>query len=141
LTRAASLCALAIVFCCVSIGGIRAQTGTINRDIKAVPGRDVRVGIFSNIRSDCTSGPLPAIRLAVPPTHGNVTVKRGTLKATNIHQCLATEVPVFVAFYRAVPDYSGADSFDLEISFSTGRKAVEHVSVSVANDSGRGQGI
>jgi hypothetical protein len=121
--------------------GIPAQTGTIQRDIKAAPGRDVRVGIFSNIRPDCTSGPLPAIRLVVPPAHGNVTVKRGTLKATNIKQCLATEVPVFVAFYRAVPDYSGADTFDLEISFSTGRKTVEHFSVSVANDSGRAQGI
>ena len=65
------------------------------------------------------SGPLPAIRLAAPPAHGSVTVKRGTLKATNIKQCLAIEVPAFVAFYDASTDYSGADDFELEIGLRT----------------------
>ena len=79
----------------------QAQGNIPERELKAAAGRDLRVGVYTDIRADCTSGPLPAIKLAVPPAHGAVTVKRGTLKATNIKQCLATEAPAFVAFYRA----------------------------------------
>jgi hypothetical protein len=118
-----------------------AQVSPVERELKAVPGRDLRVGIFTSIRPDCTSGPLPAIRLANPPGHGTVTVKRGTLKATNFKQCLATEVPAFVAFYRAAQNFNGADAFDLEISFADGRKQIQHYRISVSSDSSGGQGI
>lgn len=110
------------------------------RDVKAVPGKDVRVAVYTDIRSDCTSGPLPAIRLAAALAHGKVTVKRGTLKATNIKQCLATEVPAFVVFYRAADNFGGADSFDLEITLGA-RKELQHFRVNVSNRPGGGQGI
>ena len=53
---------------------VRAQVNSqsdnsIEREIKAPPGRDVRVGIYTSIRSDCSSGPLLSIRLAVAPEH------------------------------------------------------------------------
>jgi hypothetical protein len=118
-----------------------AQVNPLERELKASPGRDVRVGVFTSIRPDCTSGPLPAIRLANPPAHGTVTVKRGMLKATNFKQCLAIDVPAFVAFYRAAQDFSGADTFDLEITFAGGRKQIQHYQVSVSSDSSGGQGI
>jgi len=113
----------------------------VQRDVKAQPGRDVRVGIYTNIRPDCTSGPLPAIRLATAPQHRTVTVKRGMLKATNVKQCLATDVPAFVAFYRAATDFTGADEFQLEISSAGGRKQIEHFQVSVTTAPGGAQGI
>jgi hypothetical protein len=119
----------------------RAQDDVIERQLKAAPGRDVRVGVFTAIGPDCTSGPLPAIRLATPPAHGNVTVKRGTLKATNIKQCLAIDVPAFVAFYRAAADYSGADDFELEIGSPNGHKRRELVHVMVTKSSSAGEGI
>jgi len=34
-----------------------------------------------------TARPLPAIRLSVAPERGTVTVRRATLKATNVKQC------------------------------------------------------
>jgi hypothetical protein len=102
----------------------------------------VRVGVFTDIRPDCTSGPLPAIKLATPPAHGSVSVKRGTLKATNIKQCLAIDVPAFVAFYRASADYSGADDFELEISSPDGHKRRERIHMTVTkSSSGTGEGI
>jgi hypothetical protein len=113
----------------------------MEREVKAAPGKDVRVGVYVDIGPDCTAGPLPAIRLAVPPAHGAVSVKRGTLKATNIKQCLATEVPAFVAFYRAADGYSGADEFVLEITSAGGRKALEHFRVKVGDSPAAGQGI
>jgi hypothetical protein len=78
----------------------------------------VRVTIYSIIRSDCSTGLLPSIRLAVAPGHGTVTVKRATLKATILKQCLAVEAPAFVAFYHADRNFDGADRSELEIDFS-----------------------
>lgn len=127
----------AAVFCLWAFAAL-AQT---EREVKGVPGKDVRVTVYVDIRPDCTSGPLPAIRLAVPPAHGRVIVKRGTLKATNLKQCLATEVPAFIVFYRAAEAYSGGDEFVLEInSAASGHKALEHFHVNVSG-SGAGQGI
>jgi len=118
-----------------------AQENSIERELTVAPGRDVRVGVFTSIRPDCTSGPLPAIRLTGAPAHGTVTVKRAMLRATNLKQCLAIEVPALVAFYRAAQNFSGADMFDLELSFVGGRKQIQHFRLNVAGDSGGGQGI
>ncbi len=129
------------VLLCISTHCVGAQVNAVERELKAAPGRDLRVGIFTSIRPDCTSGPLPAIRLANPPAHGTVTVKRGTLKATNFKLCLAAEVPAFVAFYRATQNFNGADAFDLEISFADGRKQIQRYRISVSSDLDGGQGI
>jgi len=138
--KAAAL-ATAFLLCIWSHDGARAQANLAERELKASPGRDVRVGVFTSIRPDCTSGPLPAIRLATAPAHGSVNVKRGMLKATNFKQCLATEVPAFVAFYRAAPDFEGSDAFDLEITFVDGRKQIQHIRMNVTKGSSGAQGI
>ncbi|MFZ3337008.1 MAG: hypothetical protein WA199_13810 [Xanthobacteraceae bacterium] len=117
-----------------------AQSNSLERPIKAMPGQNVRVGVYTSIRPDCTSGPLPAIRLTIAPAHGVVSVKRAMLKATNVKQCLAIDVPAFVAFYRAAQDFSGADQFELEVTFSGGRKEIQNFRVSTAGANG-GQGI
>jgi hypothetical protein len=132
---------LAAVLLCLFALAARAQGNVVEHEVKASPGRDVRVGIYTDIRPDCTPGPLPAIRLVVPPAHGAVSVKRGTLKATNIKQCLATEVPAFVVFYRAADNFNGADTFDLEITLGGGRKQLQHFRVLVTNTPGAGRGI
>jgi hypothetical protein len=128
-------------FLCLSVLVARAQGNVAEREIKAAPGREVRVGIYTDIRQDCTSGPLPAIRLVTPPAHGTVSVRRGMLKATNFKQCLAAEVPAFVAFYRAVAEFTGADEFALEIGWPQGRKELQHFRVNVSTNPGGGQGI
>jgi hypothetical protein len=119
----------------------RAQDGVTERQLKAVAGRDVRVAIYTDIRPDCSLGPLPAIRLAAAPAHGSVTVKRAMLKATNLKQCLAIEAPAYVAFYRAAAGFSGADVFELEITMPDGRKRRERVKVTVTNSPNAGQAI
>ncbi len=100
-----------------------------------------RVAVYTNIQPDCTSGPLPAIRLVAPPAHGTVSVKRGMLKATNFKQCLATEVPVFVAIYRPAEGFAGIDEFELEVGVAGGRKQRQHFGVTVAGSPGGGPGF
>jgi hypothetical protein len=106
-----------------------------------VPGREVRVGIYTSMRSDCTAGLLPAIRLSVAPEHGSVTVRRATLKATNVKQCLAAELPAFVAFYRPKANSANEDRFELEVSFAAGRKQTQRFHVIISNGAGEGQRI
>jgi hypothetical protein len=141
--KIATWLAAAALLC--SASAAYSQDNSINQEIKAAPGREVRVGIYSSIRPDCTAGPLPAIRLAVAPEHGTVTVRRAMLKATNVKQCLAVEVPAFVAFYRASQDFKqdlkSEDRFELEVSFAAGRKQLQRFHVSISNGPNHGQRI
>jgi hypothetical protein len=73
------------------------------------------------------AGPLPAVPLPVAPERGTVTVRRATLKATNVKECLAAELPAFVAFYQPNADSTADDRFEQEVSFAAGRKQI-HVS-------------
>jgi len=130
-----------ILIFCVFAQAAWAQAKLVERDVTASPARDTRVGIYTSIRPDCTSGPLPAIRLANGPAHGIVTVKRGMLKATNFKQCLAIDVPALVAFYRAAPDFNGADEFQLEVTFAGGRKEIQDFKINVSNAPNGGQAI
>jgi hypothetical protein len=63
------------------------------------------------------------------------------LKAANIKQCLAIEVPAFVGFYRAGADYCGVDDFELQISLPNGHTRRESVHVTVTKSSSVGEGI
>jgi hypothetical protein len=131
--------ATAALLCVAS--AVYSQDNSTDREIKAAPGREMRVGIYSSIRPDCTAGPLPAIRLAVAPEHGTVTVRRAMLKATNVKQCLAVEVPAFVAFYRASQDFKNDDRFELEVSFAAGGKQIQRFHVNISNTPNGGQRI
>jgi hypothetical protein len=136
------LCGLAhAIFVCAFVVEVCAETTSLDREIKATPGREVRVGIYTSMRADCTAGPLPAIRLSVAPDHGTVTVRRATIKATNVKQCLAAELPAFVAFYRAKADSSKEDRFELEVSFAAGRKQIQRFHVLILNGASEGKRI
>src|SRR5258707_15743647 len=82
---------------------------TVERSVKAVPNKDTQIGVYLNVLPDCSSGPLPTIRLASPPASGKVVVKTAKVKATNYKACLALEVPAYVAFYKSPPEFVGDD--------------------------------
>jgi hypothetical protein len=85
---------------------------TVERSVTAVPNKDTRIGVYLNVLPDCTSGPLPTIRLVSPPTAGKVVVRTAKAKATNYKACLALEVPAYVAFYKSPPEFLGDDVSD-----------------------------
>jgi hypothetical protein len=116
------------------------QTQTIERQVKGKPDTNINAGIFATIRNDCTSGPLPAVRLLTPPAHGKVTVKQGRLRATNLKQCLGLDLPAFVAIYRSAQDFIGQDIFTLEVIGAEGKSQIQRIIVTVMGP-GAGQGI
>jgi hypothetical protein len=127
----------AVVLACITFASAQAQI--VNRTVSRKPDTDIRVGVYVSIRPDCTSGPLPSIQLISPPQNGRVTVKKAKVTATNYKQCLAVEVPGFVAFYRSRPDFVGVDVVTLEVRLADGKTVVQRISISVGTGSpGRG---
>jgi hypothetical protein len=104
---------------------------TVTRAARGEPGKDIRVGVFVNVKQDCSSGPLPTIRLVEKPANGTVTVKSGKINAKNYKQCLALEVPAYVAFYKSEPTFNGVDSFVIEVRFPEGRTEMQKLNVTV----------
>src|SRR5262245_47083186 len=89
----------------------------VERSVQAAPNKVVQIGLYINVRPDCTAGPLPTIRLVSPPNSGKVEVKSAKVKATNYKQCLALDV----AFYKSSPDFLGDDILTIEVKYPQGR--------------------
>jgi len=67
-------------------------------------------------------------------------VKKAKVSATNFKQCLALEVPGYVAFYQSRPDFAGVDALTLEVKFPGGRTEIQKITVTVGTPS-TGQGV
>ena len=89
--------------------------GTVERTVTAEAGKTARIGVYINLKPDCTSGALPILRLIEPPQGGRVVIKRAKIQVTNAGACLGTDAPGYVAFYQSRPDFSGADKIAIEI--------------------------
>jgi hypothetical protein len=124
---------LAAVLLSASASFVGAQVQTENRSVTGRPDTDVQIGVYVNVNPDCTSGPLPSIQLISPPENGKVT-------AMNQKQCLAAEVPAFVAFYHSKPDFSGVDALTLQIKYPAGKTELQKISVTVGTGA-PGQGL
>ncbi len=103
----------------------------VERTVKSLPNKDTRIGVYINVLPDCTSGPLPTIRLVNAPASGKVTVKSAKVKATNYKSCLALEVPAYVAFYKSQPDFVGDDVLMIEVKYAGGRTEIQKITVNV----------
>jgi hypothetical protein len=133
-----SLATLGMIFTLgvVVMSPASAQTATVERSAKGAAAANIQVGLYLNVKPDCTSGPLPAIRLLTPPANGTLTIKRGKVAATNYKQCLAIEVPGFVAIYKSKPDFAGVDSTTIEVKYPAGRTEIQRISITVGSGKG-----
>jgi hypothetical protein len=114
----------------------QAEVQTVDRSAKGPSAKSIQVGVYLNVQPDCTSGTLPAIRLVDPPANGTVSIKRGKVTATNYKQCLALEVPAFIAFYQSKADFVGTDVVTLEIKYPQGRTEVQRIKIDVGGAGG-----
>jgi hypothetical protein len=106
---------------------------TIERSISVVSGKPDRVGVYVNIKPDCTSGPLPVLRVAEPPHNGQIVVELVNIRITNVGSCLGTEAPGFIASYESQPGFQGDDKVIIEIKFPDRGNAarLETITISV----------
>jgi len=111
-------------------------TTTVERSAKGPTAKSIQIGVYLNVQADCTSGTLPAIRLVAPPANGTVSIKRGKVTATNYKQCLALEVPGFIALYQSKPDFVGTDMAIVEVKYPQGRTELQRITINVGTGSG-----
>jgi hypothetical protein len=114
-----------------SISALAQAPTTVERTAKGATAKSIEVGLFLNVKPDCTSGTLPAIRLVEAPANGTVIIKQAKVRATNYKQCLALEVPAFIAFYQSKPDFSGIDKVVIEVKYPEGRTELQRITVNV----------
>jgi len=109
----------------------QAQGSTVDRTAKGPSAKSFQVGVYLNVQADCTSGTLPALRMISPPANGTLSIKRGKVSATHYKQCLALEVPGFIAFYRSKADFTGTDTVTIEVKYPQGRTEVQRIRIDV----------
>jgi hypothetical protein len=120
---------MAILAC--APGRAVAQNQSVERSVRTSPNKDTQIGVYLNVLPDCTSGPLPTIRLVTAPVSGKVVVKSAKVKATNYKACLALEVPAYVAFYKAPAEFLGNDVLTIEVKYPGGRTEIQTITVNV----------
>jgi hypothetical protein len=108
-----------------------AQTNSAYRSADAIAGKPQRLGVYGNVKQDCTSGPLPEIRVVTPPKHGELSVRSGTLKAGRITRCPKLEAKAQGVFYRANPKYTGPDEVGYEVKSASGKVEAHTVRITV----------
>jgi len=133
--------AAAIGTCVVPQSASAQSTTTVQRSAKGASGKDIQIGVYLNVLANCKSGPLPAIRMIVPPENGSATVKRAKVSLTNYKNCMALEVPAFVGVYRSKPDFTGSDHLTLSVSYPNGRTETQQITVTVGAKQNRGRDI
>lgn len=111
-----------------------AQDQTVHRTAKGQTGKDIRIGVYLNVQPDCSSGTLPSIRLLTPPVNGVATVKRAKISLTNYKNCMALEVPAFVAIYRSKANFVGTDAVTVVVSYTNGRSETQRIDITVGSE-------
>lgn len=110
----------------------------VERSARGPTARNIQVGVYLNVQPDCTTGTLPALRMITQPSNGTISIKRGKVSATNYKQCLALEVPGFIAFYQSKADYIGSDEVTIEVKYPAGRTEVQRIKIDVGGSAPAG---
>ena len=133
--------ALAIVLAgslAIPAGTASAQSNSAYRSADTVAGKAERLGVYGNVQKDCTSGPLPTVRVVTPPKHGELNVRSGTLKVGRITRCPKLAPKAQGIFYKANPGYKGSDEVSYEVRSASGKVEAHTVRITVKDASPAG---
>ncbi|MBX9931580.1 MAG: 4-aminobutyrate aminotransferase [Methylobacterium sp.] len=107
-----------------------AQT-TVTRSENVASGKSVRLAIVPNLKKDCTSGPMPEIRVSGAPKNGSLVTKVGKIKTPATYRCPNKEAAVQAVFYEAKAGYTGADEVVVDIKNSDGQVQTQTIKLTV----------
>jgi hypothetical protein len=113
--------------------GTMAQTDSVHRSAEAVAGKPLRIGIYGNVKKDCSAGPLPELKVVTPPKHGTLAIRTGKVKTNRIANCPNLETPIRGVFYQATAGYTGVDEISYEVRSAEGKVRSHSVRINVSN--------
>jgi hypothetical protein len=119
----------------IPAGVASAQNNSAYRSADVVAGKAERLGVYGNVQKDCTSGPLPTVRVVTPPKHGELNVRSGILKVGRITRCPKLAPTAQGIFYKANPGYKGSDEVSYEVRSASGKVEAHTVRITVKDTS------
>jgi len=87
---------------------------------------EARIAAMNWVNADCTSGPLPDLRIATPPQNGELRMEEITMpidrpKDTPRFSCNGKPVKAVAVFYKSKAGYTGDDNAVIDVDFKTGQ--------------------
>lgn len=107
-----------------------AQT-TVTRSETAATGKTVRLAIVPNLKKDCSSGPMPEIRVSGAPKNGSLITKAGKIKTPASYRCPNKEAAVQAIFYQSKAGFTGTDEVTVDVKSSDGTVETQNIKITV----------
>ncbi|GEP11533.1 4-aminobutyrate aminotransferase [Methylobacterium gnaphalii] len=98
---------------------VHAQTVTTRSETVA-PGKVKRLVISPNLKKDCSTGPLPEIKIVTAPKNGQLQTKSGKLKTPSSYRCPSKEAQAVAVFYKSKNDFTGTDQVLVDLKTADG---------------------
>jgi len=122
--------ALVLAVALGAAGSAAAQT-TVTRSETVPAGKSARLVIVPNLKKDCSTGPMPEIRVTTPPKFGSLITKAGKLKTPAKYRCPNKDTEAQAIFYQGNAGYTGPDTVVVEIKNSDGEIEKRDIRVTV----------
>jgi hypothetical protein len=111
-------------------GPALAQT-TVTRSETAASGKSVRLAIVPNLKKDCSTGPMPEIRVSGAPKNGSLITKVGKIKTPAKYRCPSKEAAVQAVFYQSKDGFTGSDEVTVDVKDSDGNVQTQNIKITV----------
>jgi len=94
-----------------------------NRD--AFSGNEIRLATMNSVNADCTSGPVPVLRIVTAPQNGEQRLEEITIPVDRKEgapraSCNGKPVQAIGVFYKSKADFTGKDNIVIDVDFKTG---------------------
>jgi hypothetical protein len=91
----------------------------------ALSGNESRIAAMNFVNADCSSGPLPQVRVVTPPGSGELRMEPikyalNRDKNNSRAHCNGKIVDAVAVFYKSKSEYAGADQVVLDVDFKVG---------------------
>jgi hypothetical protein len=88
-------------------------------------GSEARIAAMNYLNADCSSGPVPVVRVATPPANGDVRLEKTTVSANHrataaLSHCNGKPVDAMGVFYTSKGEFTGVDTIILDVDFRHG---------------------
>jgi hypothetical protein len=92
---------------------------------RAFSGNEFRLAAMNNVNADCSSGPVPDVRVLVRPANGELRIEEARTvvdrDADNRRaHCNGKEVDARAIHYKSAAGFVGQDKIAVEVDFKTG---------------------
>lgn len=96
---------------------------TVNRDV--FTGNESQIGAMHSVKADCSSGPIPVLRVVTAPQNGEYRFKETTYAVDRKPgdsrvACNGKKVDAVGVHYKSKADFTGADNIVIDVDIKSG---------------------